>query len=104
MPGDRTGIGHFFDLTAIYTDTDEVAEPVQPYTIAVEYSEVEKGPAMESTLALYWWDGNAWSEQGITSTVNVTDNLIIALVDHLSSFAVLGETNRVFLPIILRNN
>ena len=105
--GNLTDIGHVFEVTVIYSSTGEPAQPVQPYTITVQYTEVEKGPAIEDTLGLYWWDEGAsrWSQQGITSSVNVTGNVVTAQVSHLSLFAVLGETRRVvFLPVVLRSH
>jgi len=103
--GALVGIGHTFDVTAVYSDTGQPAQlaPSQTYTVTVEYTDAEKGPAIEDTLGLYWWDGGAWSQQGITDTVSVTDNLVVAQVDHLSLFAVLGETKRGFLPMVFRN-
>ena len=87
--------------------TDAVTgDPVQltpgtSYTAIVTYT--APLPVVEETLALYWWDGTKWSQQGITSTVNVTDNVVTAQVNHLSLFAVLGETYRVFLPVVMRH-
>ena len=103
--GNLIGIGHAFDITAVYSDTGAPAQPVsgQTLTIMVQYTDADKGPAIESTLALYWWNGVAWSRQGITSTVDIVNNVITAQVDHLSTFAVLGETNRIFLPAVLKN-
>lgn len=100
------GIDHFFDVTAVYSSTNLPAQPAasHTYTVAVEYTDAEKGPVIEETLGLYWWSGSAWSQQGISSTVNITDNVVIAQVDHLSLFAVLGETHRVYLPIVMRNH
>lgn len=102
--GNLTGIGHVFDVSAVYSSTGQSAQlaPGQTCTITVQYTDSEKGPAIENTLGLYWWDGNDWSQQGITSSVNVADNLVTAQVDHLSLFAVLGETRRVYLPAVLR--
>jgi len=106
-PGNLTGIGHFFEATATYTGTGHPAKPApsKAFTITVEYTDAEVGPAIENTLGLYWWDENIsqWSQQGITSIVNTADNLITAEVSHLSTFAVLGETRRVYLPLTLRN-
>jgi oligopeptide transport system substrate-binding protein len=108
--GSMTGIGHVFDVSAVYTGTDPGTAnlpaqilPGHTYTITVHYSDTEKGPAIENTLGLYWWDGSTWSQQGITSTVDITDNLVSAQVGHFSVFAVLGETKRVYLPVVLRN-
>ena len=101
--GNLTGISHFFDVTAVYSSTGQPAYPTQPYTITVQYTDTEKGPAIEETLGLYWWDGSDWSQEGITSTVNTVNNMVTAQADHFSLFAVLGETRRVYLPLVLRN-
>jgi oligopeptide transport system substrate-binding protein len=59
--GNMTGIGHVFDVSAVYTGTDPGTAnlPAQilsgyTYTITVHYSDTEKGPAIENTLGLYW--------------------------------------------------
>jgi hypothetical protein len=103
--GNLTGIGHVFDVTAVYSSTGQpvVLLPGQSYTVTVLYSDTEKGPAVESTLGLCAWDGAAWSREGITSTVNIDDNLVTGQVTHFSLFAVLGETHRVYLPLVLRS-
>jgi len=103
--GSLQGIGHTYDLTAVYLDTGHLAQLVsgETYTVTVSYTDAEVGPASEDTLRLYGWDGEAWSQQGITSTVEVGENLLTAQVDHLSLFAVLWETHRAFLPVVLDN-
>lgn len=100
--GDLTGIDHVFDATAVYSSTGQLARPTTPYTVSIQYTDAEKGPAVEDTLELYWWDGETWSQEGISSTVDTADNVVTAQVDHFSLFAVLGETNRVYLPLALR--
>jgi hypothetical protein len=99
------GIDHFFDVTAVYSNTGLPPQPAasRTYTVAVEYTDAEKGPAIEGTLGLYWWTGSAWSQQGISSTVNITTNVVTAQVDHFSLFGILGETHRVNLPLVMRN-
>jgi hypothetical protein len=104
--GTLAGIGRTFDLTAIYSNTGQSAQlvPGASYTTTITYT--TSGPAIEDTLGLYWWsDGTNgwWSKQGVTSSVNITDNVVTAQVDHLSLFAVLGETRRIYLPLVLRN-
>jgi oligopeptide transport system substrate-binding protein len=105
--GNLAGIGHVFDVTAVYSDTGQSAQIASGHTctITAQYTDTEIGPAIEDTMGLYWWDEGAsqWSQQGITSSVNITDNLVTAQVDHFSLFAVLGETFRVYLPLILRD-
>jgi oligopeptide transport system substrate-binding protein len=104
--GNLNSIGNVFDLTAVYSDTRQEAQPApgSAYTVTTQYSETQLGPTVEDTLGLYWWDegANEWSQQGITSSVNVTDDVVAAQVAHFSRFAVLGETHRVYLPVVLR--
>ncbi|MCI0399675.1 MAG: hypothetical protein L0332_10910 [Chloroflexi bacterium] len=100
--GDLVGIGHSFEVTAVYSSTGQPAQPVQPYTITIGYSEAEKGPAIEDTLALYYWNGNQWLlEPG--SLVDTAANTIIATPNHFSAWAVLGEVFRFYLPIVRKN-
>jgi oligopeptide transport system substrate-binding protein len=105
--GNLNSIGNVFDLTAVYSDTGQEAQPApgSAYTVTTQYSETQLGPTVEDTLRLYWWDegANEWSQQGITSSVNVTDDVVAAQVAHFSRFAVLGETHRVYLPVVMRN-
>lgn len=102
----KVGIGHFFDLKAVYSDTGQPAQPKpgQTYTITVQYTDAERGPAIEDTLGLYNWDGNAWSQGGIVSSVDAASNRVVAQVSHCSLFAVLGETRRTFLLLVFRND
>jgi hypothetical protein len=69
----------------------------------VQCTDTEVSTVDEGSLGLYWWDGAAWSQQGITGSVNVDDNLVTSQVDHLSLFAVLGQEKRwLFLPMVLK--
>lgn len=101
--GNLTGIGHIFDVTAVYNSTGRPAQlaPGQTYTITVHYTDAEKGPAIENTLALYWWNGSQWVKEP-SSVVDTAANIVTATPDHFSRWAVLGETRRVYLPLILR--
>jgi hypothetical protein len=100
--GSIIDIGHVFEVTATYGSTGQSAQPTQPYTVTVQYTDVEKGPAIENTLALYWWNGSQWVKED-SSVVNAVTNTITARPNHFSLWAVLGETKRVHLPLILRN-
>jgi len=100
--GELAGADRFFDLTAVYSDTNEPAQVVSGTTYTVTVSYPAAGPAIESTLGLYWWDGDAWSTQGLSSSVNTSAGVVTAQVGHFSRFAVLGETRRVYLPVVWR--
>lgn len=94
--------GHSFDLTAVYSSTGQPAQPAQPYTITVSYSDAQRGLAVENTLALYWWDGSQWVKEP-SSVVDTVANTVTATPNHFSLWAILGETRRVFLPLVLKN-
>jgi oligopeptide transport system substrate-binding protein len=100
--GNLAGINHVFDITAIYSSTGQPAAiaPGQTYTIAVQYTDADKGPAIEGTLALHYWDGNQWIQE--PSHVNPAANTVTATPNHFSLWAVFGETKRVFLPLVLK--
>jgi len=99
--GEMVGIGHAFDITAVYSNTGQPAQPTQPYTITIHYTDDEKGSVIEDTLALYYWDGNQWVKD-MTSVVDVLNNTITVTPSHFSLWAVMGETKRVFLPLVRR--
>jgi hypothetical protein len=95
-----SGIDHTFDISAVYSDTGETADIAsgQTFTITVAYSDSEVGPALEDTLGLFSWNDAKWVREP-TSTLDPVNNIITATPNHLSLWAVLGETNRVFLPM-----
>lgn len=100
--GRLTAINHFFEVSAVHSASDQPAYPTRPYTVTVQYTDAEKGPAIESTVALYNWDGTQWVREP-TSTVDTEANTVTATPDHFGLWAVLGETRRMYLPVILNN-
>jgi hypothetical protein len=96
-------IGHGFEVAAAYTDTGDPAQPAagQSYSVTIQYTAGQLGLVDESTLALYYWDGSGWVHEP-SSQVNITANVVTATPNHFSVWAVLGETNWLSLPLILR--
>jgi hypothetical protein len=94
-------VGHIFRVEAMYDDTGEAAEPAQPYTVTVVYKDAERGPAIETSLALYYWDSDSvqWVAEP-TSEVNSESNTVTATPDHLRLWALLGGTHRFYLPLL----
>jgi hypothetical protein len=70
--------------------------------------------AIEDSLALYSRDGDRWVKDPYSTVATGTAvlsgtnavfsdlNMVVAIPDHFSLWAVLGETRRVFLPSVLR--
>ncbi len=95
------GIGHFYDVTAVYSDTGLPAEPTQPYTITIGYDEWQRGGAIELSLGLYNWDGAQWVLEP-TSVVDPDMNQLVAHPNHFSTWGILGDTIRFFMPLTVR--
>ncbi len=84
-----------YTLEAEVNATGERLTNVNPYYATLRYG---ANPAIESTLALYQWTPGGWAEVP-GSAVNTTADTVTASPDQMGTFAVLGETNRVHLPI-----
>lgn len=102
--GERVGLGHTFELSAISSTTGQPAQlaPGQTFDLSVQYTDAEKGSAIEETIALYYWDGKQWVKEP-SSVVDPAGHTVTARPDHWATlWAVLGETRRMFLPAILK--
>jgi hypothetical protein len=91
-------------VTAVYTESGDPAplEPGASVAFMVAHTGGERVAVIEDTLGLYAWDGSARSQEGITGVVDPVNNVITAEMEHLSLFAALGETRRVYLPMAIR--
>ncbi|RMF44446.1 MAG: hypothetical protein D6755_09145 [Anaerolineae bacterium] len=95
------GIGHAYQVVTKDTVTGQPVEPGQAYDVTIQYSEEDRGAVIESTLALYYWNGSQWVREP-TSSVDTTANTITASPTHFSTWAILGETRRIYLPLTVR--
>jgi hypothetical protein len=87
-----------FELEATHASTGQPAQPAGTFTITAMYDPQGLGPAKESSLALYSWGGTSWRRES-TAPPDMVAHTVVAAVDHFSFWAVLGETERVFLPM-----
>jgi hypothetical protein len=100
--GDLVGIDRTFTVDAVDPAVGQPAQlaPGQTLTISVRYSDADRGPTIEETLALYAWDGQQW-EREPTSVVDTTADTVTAAPTRLAHlWAVLGRTERLFLPYL----
>lgn len=102
LENDLADIGHYFDVTGVYSNTKQpvVFAPGQVATVTVQYTDAERGSVIESTLGLYYWDGTKWVKEP-SSIVDPSHKSTTATLNH-SKWAVLGETERRFLPLVSR--
>jgi hypothetical protein len=86
-----------YTLEAEVNGTGETLTDVIPYYVTIRY---EPSPAIESTLGLYRWISGSWvAVPG--SAVDTTAKTVTASPEQMGAFAVLGETRRVFLPLVI---
>jgi hypothetical protein len=99
--GGLWGINHLYSLSATYQATGLEADAIQPYTVTLPYAEAAVAPAIEGTLAMYYWDTDRWVKEP-TSVEMVDVNTIVATPQRLGQWAVLGNTHSVHLPLVVR--
>jgi hypothetical protein len=100
--GGLGGIGHAFDGSVMFGPGGLPLQPLpgKALTVTVDYG--ASGPVREDTLGLWWWTGAAWSQSGITSTLNLSAHSLTAQLSHLTLFAILGRSERIYLPLLQR--
>jgi hypothetical protein len=102
LPAGELAGSRFFDLSAVISVTGTpVTAFSQAYTLTVDYRPAEVGPVVDGSLGLYGWDGTEWVREP-SSQVDLLNRQVIATPDHMTRFAVLGETRRLLLPVVLR--
>ena len=69
--------------------------------MTVSYQASELGPVKEPTLGIYSWDGSTW-QRASSDPPDLVGQTLTARPTHFSYWAVLGEMEQVFLPLVLR--
>ncbi len=100
-PAGMAGIGHCFWVAAILNATGEMAQPGVPVTVTIDYSDTGLGPTLPGTLDLWRWDEetNVWTLDAITCQDDAANQRMICQISHFSTFALLGESRSLFLPM-----
>ncbi len=97
-PGTLSGADRYFALTA-----SQQGRPLTQFDhpISLTISLPATHTLIPSTLGLYWLQGANWITKGVNVTARSRTSLSAEL-DHFTEFAVLGQTNRVYLPLTLK--
>lgn len=96
--GDRCAV-LTYKLEAKTKATGNPLSNVNTYGFTFRYG---SNPAIDSTLGLYRWAGAAWAPVP-GSQVNASVGTVTASPDEVGTFAVMGDTHRVSLPLVIRN-
>ncbi len=96
---------HAFELSAYLGHTPLFGLRFSPpITVTIHYSDADVAGMQEDALTLRYWDGSAWSDDGIGVVERDTDaNYVVFTVAHLSDFALFGRVYDIYLPLVLRN-
>jgi hypothetical protein len=103
--------GHAFDIAA-FQDGYRLPSLTlgQPVTVAVHYSTQDVRLISDAgQVGLWWWSGDGWENAANTcdpplGTLHLpTQRLLQVPICHLSLFSLMGPTNQVHLPLVLRS-
>lgn len=96
-------VGQPFVVEARDTNGTLVTTFAQPFTITIHYDDADVAGVDEASLKLYFWDANAGEWVEIPTSVDTAANTLTANVDHLTTFALLGQVaQQLYLPLILK--
>jgi peptide/nickel transport system substrate-binding protein len=98
LPVERESVGQAFTLIAIQ-DGEEVSNFnfEQPIRVNIEYTDDGIWLLDESSLALYYWDGEAWVPAALScqppgeTNLDQEANSLVTEICHLSHFALLAD-------------
>lgn len=102
IQGDLQGNNHFFAIKGHIqggTSTIPLTQFDRPVRLTLGYEELLT--VISSTLDLYQLSASEWTTQNITKGTQA-DDYLVADVEWFGSYGLLGETNRVYLPLTLR--
>jgi len=95
-------VGAAFVVTARAANGQPVTRFLQPVTIMVQYSDADVVGIEEDKLKIFYWDviNNVWIP--LPTIVDPAANMMIASLNHLTKFGVLGPTQWLYLPVSAR--
>jgi uncharacterized repeat protein (TIGR01451 family) len=99
-------VGRVFFLEGVDAQGDSVTSFLRPYTLTVRYEDEEwqaAGLEQETDLNLFYWHQGRWVPvlPCPGCRVDTEANRVVAVLDHFTEFA-LGQTQEVFLPLVVR--
>ncbi len=100
-----TFAGHAFQMTAHQSGTQQPDFIFnQPAIVIINYSEQDvRLISDEGSILLYRWQDGIWVDAACGPYIRwLTEQKLSVPICHLSQFALLGPTNKIYLPLILR--
>ncbi|MBN1579500.1 MAG: hypothetical protein JXA89_02265 [Anaerolineae bacterium] len=110
MPITHKNVGHAFTIQAQrVSDGAPITTFSDAMTVTIDYGDANVWAMQENTLMMYKWNSGSWMTATLTcdpsSTYNhdLIDNQFQIGLCHLAKFALLGRTDRLFLPAVFKN-
>ena len=77
-------------------------------TVTLHYEDTDwqaAGLTAETSLNLYYWYGGIWAPvlPCDDCSLDTAGNVIVARLNHLTEFSLIGRTVRIYLPCIIRS-
>jgi len=103
LPADLASIGHAFEVAAVYTSTMQPAPPRSARLILSVYDMrmAKRGRPLSTRLRSIPGMAASGSRRSVARRMRRA-HTVTAVPDHLGLFAVLGQTQRLFLPLVRR--
>jgi hypothetical protein len=103
--GSNRGAIRSFTLEARTVGGTPVTSFAQPYIITLDYTQAELAVrgVKEAGLNLLYRTGSTWVDMLPCAgcSVNTGSNRLTVITDHFTEFVFVGETEKVFLPVVV---
>ena len=99
--GNLQGIDHYFRVTADHARGDGSLPAPLKLTLAFD---PPYGGVISTTLALYRLTVSGWTTDGLTTTLHLDAGYLTADLGWTGTYAMLGATRRVYLPLVVRRS
>ncbi len=97
--------GCLYQITAQQADGNLVTEFSKALTLNFSYTDEQIAGLDEASLKIYYWDGTDWTAIE-NSQVDVDNNMVTALVEHFTLFALIGTkaepSEEISIPEIIK--
>jgi hypothetical protein len=104
LPSGFQILEHAFFVEAFTEAGTPVFSFLQPFTMTIQYNEPTLRRVFEESLAVKYWETNTKKWVTVPTNLQVEINELTISLDHLTTFAVIGEIqNNIFLPTVLKN-
>jgi hypothetical protein len=97
-------LGQSFSIEATTAKGTLITTFSKPFTITIYYDDADVEGMEKESLKLYRWNSSEERWEELSASLDANANTITAVLDHLSSFAVLGKKKyHLYLPVVLRS-